>query len=372
MTTTSLPSPSAGALASSKRIASLDGIRGLSIWTVLIAHAWDHFASKWHSFALVRQVTSPLASFGVNIFFIISGFLITYLLLKEEQNTGSIRLGRFYQRRAMRILPAFLLYTAVILGFGHASVPQITYAFTFTTSYFFQEAYKPLQQLWTLSVEEQFYLLWPLCMLLGSRFARRACWSVFLLAPALRLILLHTHRYALIHGAPAQADMIAAGCLLAFYHSRVREAVRVHLLSTPRFLLAALLTSAFTLACYRFGVVSCLGFASLAIAVVVAAAIERQDAILNRGPLVWCGLLSYSLYLWQQPLLVLHGPFDKPYVRLPLVFLAGWLSYRFVEQPVLAWFSQPSTPVRASIPMDEPLFSEAHATRLVEPASPPS
>jgi peptidoglycan/LPS O-acetylase OafA/YrhL len=75
------------------------------------------------------------------------------------------------------------------------------------------------------------------------------------------------------------------------------------------------------------------------VAVVIAAAMERSDRLLNAGPLAWSGLLSYSLYLWQQPLLVMGGPLDYVSVRLPILFAAAWISYRLVEQPALRLFA---------------------------------
>lgn len=98
-----------------------------------------------------------LSYFGVTVFFVLSGFLITMLLLREYTRTSQIDLGGFYRRRAVRILPASLFYVTIILLLGHPSVIQSVFALTFTTSYFFRHAYLPLQHLWSLSVEEQFY-----------------------------------------------------------------------------------------------------------------------------------------------------------------------------------------------------------------------
>jgi peptidoglycan/LPS O-acetylase OafA/YrhL len=78
----------------------------------------------------------------------------------------------------------------------------------------------------------------------------------------------------------------------------------------------------------------------LFVAVVIGAAIERSDAFLNKGPLVWSGLLSYSLYLWQQPFLTMNGPLNYFAVRLGLTFAAAYCSYRWVEQPVIHFFAE--------------------------------
>jgi peptidoglycan/LPS O-acetylase OafA/YrhL len=328
-----------------QRIPSLDGLRGLSICAVLLAHISGHFASISLQNRFVHVSLELLAYLGVTVFFVISGFLITLLLLKEQEKSGRIGLTRFYQRRAVRILPAFFLYTSVVLIVGHASFQQQLYTFTFTTSYFFEQAYRPLQQLWSLSVEEQFYLLWPLLLLLGKTTARRCCLATFLICPILRLVLKSAGYHQFGHMAPAILDSIAAGCLLAMYRSEIRTFARKYLLSTRAFFALGGGTILFAEAVYRASFVLLWGIVPCLIALVIAAAIERNDKALNHGPLAWSGLLSYSLYLWQQPFLVLDGPLNYLAIRLPLAFVAAYLSYRFVEQPIIRLFTQPARPV---------------------------
>ena len=328
-----------------ERIPSLDGLRGLSIWAVLLAHIAGH--STWFPVQsrFVHVSLELLAYFGVTVFFVISGFLITLLLLKEQEKSSKISWARFYQRRAVRILPAFLLYTSVVLIVGHANFQQQLYAFTFTTSYFFEQAYRPLQQLWSLSVEEQFYLLWPLLLLSGKVAARRSCWATFLLCPILRLFLKRAGYYQFGHLAPAILDSIAAGCLLAMYRDELRAFARKYLVFTRTFLILGGGTVLFAEAVYRASFVLLWGIVPCLIALVIAVAIERNDKVLNQGPLAWSGLLSYSLYLWQQPFLVLDGPLNYLGIRLPLAFAAAYLSYKFVEQPFIRLFAQSVRPV---------------------------
>jgi len=328
-----------------QRIPSLDGLRGLSIWAVLLAHISGHFTGIPLQNRFVHMSLELLAYFGVTVFFVISGFLITLLLLKEQDKSSKISLARFYQRRAVRILPAFLLYTSVVLIVGHADFQQLLYAFTFSTSYFFEQAYRPLQQLWSLSVEEQFYLLWPLLLLLGKVTARRCCWATFLLCPILRLLLKRAGYYQFGHMAPAILDSIAAGCLIAMYRVELCAFARKYLASTRAFLALSGGTILFAEVVYRASFVLLWGIVPCLIALVIAAAIERNDKVLNHGPLAWSGLLSYSLYLWQQPFLVLDGPLNYLAIRLPLAFAAAYLSYRFVEQPVIRLFTQLARPI---------------------------
>jgi peptidoglycan/LPS O-acetylase OafA/YrhL len=317
------------------RIPSLDGLRGISIWAVILAHASNHFQAAVLRAHLFQGGVWVLAYFGVTVFFVISGFLITTLLVKEYDRTSRIDLRHFYSRRAVRILPASLVYIGVVLALGSATWPQSAYALTFTTSYFFKQAYAPLQQLWSLSVEEQFYLLWPLIFLLGVRSAKRCGWIVMVLCPMLRLFLKHRGYGEIEHLAPAIADSIGAGCLLALYYDKVKAFVLRYFVSSFGFALLCLTSLAASEVVFRFNLWELWGLVPGMIALIIAAAIERRDMVLNSGPLVWSGLLSYSLYLWQQPFLTLKGPLHFLSVRLLATFAAAYLSYRVIEQPAL-------------------------------------
>jgi peptidoglycan/LPS O-acetylase OafA/YrhL len=325
-----------------QRIPSLDGLRGVSIWAVILAHAFSHFQRNPPNehllrlgLHLLRSGLWELAYFGVTVFFVISGFLITSLLVREYTRSSRIDLKHFYHRRAIRILPASLLYIGVILALGTATRAQSVYALTFTTSYFFEQAYKPLQQLWSLSVEEQFYLLWPLVFLLGVRSAKRCGWAVMFLCPVLRVFLRRYGYPEIQHLAPAIADSIAAGCLLALYYDQVRAFVSHYLVSNRSFLLLCVASLATSELVFRYNLVELWGIVPCIIALVISAAIERRDRVLNSGFLLWSGLLSYSLYLWQQPFLVLYGPLNRFSVRMVALIVSAYVSYRFVEQPAL-------------------------------------
>jgi peptidoglycan/LPS O-acetylase OafA/YrhL len=320
------------------RVASLDGLRGVSIWAVILAHASSHFSQTLLHEHLFHTILAQLSYFGVTVFFVISGFLITMLLRKEYLRSYRVDLRRFYRRRAVRILPAGLLYIGVVIALGSATRLQAVYALTFTTSYFFAHAYIPLQQLWSLSVEEQFYLVWPLVFILGVQAAKRTGWTVMFLCPILRLFLDHWGYSQTEHLAPAIADSVAAGCLLSLYREEVRAFVARYFVSGVGFFLLCATSLVTSEIVFRWKLVVLWGLVPCMIALIISAAIERRDRILNRGPLVWSGLLSYSLYLWQQPFLVLGGPLNLLSVRLGAIFLAAYLSYRFVEQPALKLF----------------------------------
>ena len=325
-----------------RRIPSLDGLRGISIWAVIIAHSADHFLfSTIHSHH-IRTVLSNCANLGVTIFFVISGFLITSILLAEQKRTSQINIKRFYKKRAIRIIPAFALYTGTILLLCDVSPRQILYALTFTTSFFFWQAYKPLQHLWSLSVEEQFYLAWPLIFARGLGDAKRWCWLVLIACPILRAIFAYQGLVYLDHAAVL--DSIAAGCLLAFYREQIQRKITKVTRSGTVFATFCLMMPVLSLvidkiASFSWILVPLTTLVPLFVAIVIGAAIERKDTFLNKGPLVWSGLLSYSLYLWQQPFMVMNGFLNFFVVRLVLTFAAAYCSYRWVEQPIIHWFA---------------------------------
>jgi peptidoglycan/LPS O-acetylase OafA/YrhL len=340
-----------------RRIPSLDGLRGISIWAVILAHSADHFLfSRIHSHHL-RTVLSNSANLGVTIFFVISGFLITSLLLAERTRTSRIDIKRFYKKRVIRIIPAFVLFTGTILLLCKVSPQQIVYALTFTTSFFFWQAYQPLQHLWSLSVEEQFYLAWPLIFARGSGDAKRWCWLVLVACPVIRAIFVHQGLTNLDHAAVL--DSIAAGCLLAFYRQQIQRAISRVTGSGILFAALCLMMPVLSLVMnkvesFSWMLVPLTTIVPLFVAVVIGAAIQRKDAFLNKGPLVWSGLMSYSLYLWQQPFLVMNGPLNYFVVRLGLTFAAAYCSYRWVEQPIIHFFAERDKRVaRLSLPIEE-------------------
>ena len=335
---------------SAQRIPSLDGLRGISIWTVMLAHASTHFAGTPLHIRRVHVLLAIMAYFGVTTFFVISGFLITKLLLREHMRTSRVDLGRFYLRRAVRIFPAALFYILIVLLMAKVTAGQAAYALTFTTTYFFDYAAKPLQQLWSLSVEEQFYLLWPLAFCFGVRNAKRYCWVIMFASPIIRILLKHHGYTQYSHLAPAIGDSLAAGCLLAFYEKQVAAFVKDHFRSTAVFLTLCLVTLSAGCLIYWRDAVLLWGVPPCLLALVISVAIEREDRLLNNGLLVWTGLLSYSLYLWQQPFLVFDGPLNYFSVRILMTFLMAYLSYRFIEQPVLNLYARRRSETHAAGP----------------------
>ena len=215
----------------SNRISSLDGLRAFSILLVLFAHS--EITAGFPAF-VAQNLNFEFGTLGVRVFFVISGFLITTLLVREEQARGRISLSAFYKRRFLRILPAYYFYIfalfIVTLFAPVFSCPVSTYlsAATFTTFLWgywgsptgFDLSW-PLVHTWSLSVEEQFYLLWPtLLILIPPGLGRRRFAVIFIIGFSLlmRMLFLHFGVYPKIlfeHIFLTQADSLMFGCLLA-------------------------------------------------------------------------------------------------------------------------------------------------------------
>lgn len=314
---------------SSRRWLGLDGLRGVAVVAVVLFHAG----------------LAPGGFMGVDVFFVLSGFLITGLLRREFAKTGTIRLARFTARRLMRLYPALLVVCLFVLAVALATrtaVPEVTHdvvrALTYTSNLV------PLQtglldHTWTLSIEEQFYLVWPLLLLVALRFGTAWAWlpTLGLLAVILGSDLLQgqsgaLHTYVRAMGLPL-------GCALAFATPWIMRALR------PAALVAApLLLLAFFVPLPPFLTTGWpISVGALLTVPVVAALVSTRIAPLERGPLHWLGLRSYSLYLWHLPLmsLALHQAPDAIPVWARIVggvtasLMAAELSYRFVEQPFL-------------------------------------
>jgi peptidoglycan/LPS O-acetylase OafA/YrhL len=332
-------------------IPALDGLRALSIGLVLLAHA----SLTWHGASGSSGSLVRLGGIGVDLFFVISGFLITLLLLRERRRTGTISLRAFYVRRAWRILPAYLLFLASLLALSMAGLVKLTErdwagALTYTVN-FLPAASWPVGHLWSLSVEEHFYLVWPLLLIaLGPGWAGGLAAGYVVIAPFVRLVISAADlaNLDIDYCTPARIDTIAVGCLLAFvaeHRGAQRFMTRLgHRGAALMFvvLLAGLVVSntiligSGTYAITIRRTVDALCFAGL-----VCAGISHTDGLLarllNATPLVWIGRLSYGLYLWQQPLLNPHGEHWACQWPVNVALAVGFavVSFALVERPAL-------------------------------------
>ena len=331
------------------RLQSLDGLRAISIVLVVLGHAgFTRNGGSLRALAFFGDV----AHLGVVVFFVISGFLITSLLMSEREKVGRISLPLFYARRALRIFPASLAYLGVIAGLAIAGRIalhpwDLVHAFTYTVNYATNRSWY-VGHLWSLSVEEQFYLLWPFAFAATSR--RHGLWiavSMIMLGPFARLgerVLLVGTPYRGLEMFPMVADSLAAGCTLALLRGWLEAKTWYTRLFRPLPSVALLVTVLVLNRFMGYTVVSVIGQAlvNVALAILVHRSVccwrDGLGRLLNLKPVVFVGTLSYSLYLWQQVFLdrgsvSWHAAFPQ---NLVLAALAALLSYAGLEQPLMA------------------------------------
>ncbi len=338
------------ATTSAGKIPSLDGLRGIAIMLVLIGHL--HATPNFPELGL-EHLLGDYGLLGVRVFFVISGYLITTLLLRELAQHGNISLRAFYARRALRILPASLafllaLVAADLLGWIDLAAVDFLAAFTWTVNYLPVPAWE-IGHLWSLSVEEQFYLVWPLAIArLGVRRATLLALGFFLIAPLLRVamrVFIDDTAVEDLPVFPAVADGLAIGCLFAIWRDRLREMAWYRAAAEPVWLLIQVPTI-FVIhhLSQSWAVFDLFGYPLLLVLIaMIVEASTRWDPqrlavrILNFKPLVWVGLLSYSLYLWQQPFLHhrLHATHTTFPLNLLLTLAFAMLSYYLLERPLL-------------------------------------
>jgi peptidoglycan/LPS O-acetylase OafA/YrhL len=331
---------------------SLDGLRAVAIAAVVLYHATDY------TFPATGQL-------GVDLFFVLSGFLITTLLLDEQRTAGFVRLGSFYRRRALRLLPAALVLIAVFLAVAVAvadpreaalgAAAGLGYVMNFALAAGHADALPPgLAHLWSLSAEEQFYLVWPLVLL--GLFRGRV--GVAAWACATGIVLLQLRAFDLLasgastvrveFGVDTRSVSILVGCLLAL--------VFVGRATVPRIpqrlaLVAPVLFVALVVIDWKRSVFAGpLLITALCSAVLVVQSLDRTSPVtqvLSISPMVFLGRISYGLYLWHLPILAAFGVMGAglTLMAIPAVavaILAATASYYLVERPFLRRRSRPT------------------------------
>ncbi|NUO54931.1 MAG: acyltransferase [Polyangiaceae bacterium] len=289
----------------------LDGLRGLSIALVLYAHA-----TKTAPLTAFKTDLIDLGNLGVRLFFILSGFLFTTMLVEEREKTGTIGLPIFYLRRFLRLMPAFFTFLLVVglvaaLGFVTLEDNDLLCALTFTTNYHPDRAWG-LGHLWTFAVAEQFYLVWPATILLfGRRGARSAALGAILLAPVFRTLIYvyaPSLRATIGESFETVVDAIAMGALVALLDRKQGVLGRVLSHGMTPIAAVAIGCAAQTLQpwislSYTIGET----VTNAALATVVAASMTAPRTafgrLLDSRPMSYLGTISFSLYLAQQPFL---------------------------------------------------------------------
>ena len=357
------------------RLPGLDALRAFSIVWVVIFHLENCFATI---------PTGPVADWirkginGVTIFFVISGFLITTLLLDEEERRGRISLCAFYRRRAFRILPAACVYlgvaSAVARFTGMAWYPPEWLGSAFFFRNLVTGNWSGLtSHFWSLSVEEQFYLVWPVAVVLSHR--RHRAWATVALclaAPVWRHVVTK-----LAHGGPINIgrldliyDALLIGAALALLQ---RNQGFKSLLDRPFLAPVVLVVAAggfgyLTLNPLPFGMVGVVAKPTVhlaCIAAVIKVLVEGRCLPIQIAcawaPVVWLGKISYSLYLW-------HMIFLVPVVftgwhlgwRLACILACASASYYWIERPMLR--------LRTSLASSKPRDPNSQKPSTSEPA----
>ena len=374
------------------RVPGLDGLRGLAIALVLLAH-------------VVGVEGAGLV--GVLVFFVLSGYLITWLLLEEHERAGGIALRAFYWRRAARLVPGLVLFlvlfvlvavTAPVGVSGADALRGVVFGLTYVTDFAlgFQAGYVPeLAHLWSLAVEEQFYLLWPLSLLLlvskwewGQR--QKLLLAAIGGAGAVRIVTLAVAPSSglFVYALPTTwVDALLVGALCAVGRrsgSPVWRRVNALVKRSEILVLALVVVTAFALipGSYRWVGTYLVGIPLMAAAVgalVLGVADGRTPpalAVLASGPARYLGAISYSLYLYNSTcIMLLQRAYGEGLVArllgLLLAVLLASASYRLVERPARALLSRrvvrSGRPSTTGGPTPGPVAVRGSAVQAVRP-----
>jgi peptidoglycan/LPS O-acetylase OafA/YrhL len=354
----------------------IDAMRALAVLAVFGYHA----GLGW----------MPGGFLGVDVFFVISGFLITSLLLGEFRSTDHIELGRFWLRRARRLLPAVGVLIAVAMIVSAIAEPDkidqirgdalaslfyfANWHFIFAHTSYFEQFGRPslFTHLWSLSVEEQFYLFWPLVFAIGMKLFGRGRLLVGVLAGAAGSVVLAWILFdpghdasRIYYGTDTHAVGLLAGVALALVWSPTELRLPSHksgplvgpildalgVIALGYLILSFLHVHDYDLALWHGGY----AWVAIATALLLAALAHpaaRLGGIIGRPALLWLGLRSYSFYLWHWPVLVMTRPgidIDLPRgilipLQLLLCLVLADLSYRFIELPFSGKAKLPKMP----------------------------
>lgn len=308
----------------------IDGYRGIAVSCVVCAHSLAyHFRSTGPIAIRIERLADPFAEMGVQLFFVISGYIITTLLVREEQKAGRISIPAFYVRRFFRILPPLFVYYAALAILRFAGTIEfdtgtIRNSALFTCNTGFTDCEWWVAHTWSLAVEEQFYLAWPL-LLAFLPAGRRVPFLLLVLTGLLFAFLIMPYQW---HSNWISFSCIASGALYSL-SARLRDIIKRgsnYLLWIGAGLLFALGPV--------FLVKPLLVLTPLLILFILFAARELPllRRVLESGPLQAVGLCSYSLYLWQQVFLAQPQAYHHqlPLAALPVVVA---LSFFLIERP---------------------------------------
>lgn len=356
------------------RILGFDGLRAISVFLVIMSHAvlWDRIG-----LTDTRILAVLSADNGVKIFFMLSGFLITLLLIKESSTTGRVNILDFFVRRFLRIFPLYYLSIGLLMivdRVGAANIQQCTFghALTYTINFAPKECrFQSTSHFWSLAVEEHFYLAWPIIFALNRRLA-------FMTATAVTIggILLEPYMIEAFPNAPVTRWTFPAivpitmGCICAYIAANKTASYYLRNVAAKTILAAVailgILSPAFSSKAEPLWLA--------AIACLILLVFFHQGSLLVRAlnikPLVVIGTMSYGLYVWQG-IFTGNGPYRLSSQSFPpsietglvLTLIAAPLSYYFFEKPLLrlkkrfSWHSKTVDKHETTSPASTPQIS---------------
>jgi peptidoglycan/LPS O-acetylase OafA/YrhL len=356
--------PSAG-LAVREYQPALDGLRALAITAVVVFHSSNLL---------------PGGSRGVDLFFVLSGFLITSLLMQETAKNGAIDLRAFYARRAIRLWPAFLLVLAATASSAYwsqnprdtlrAVAISATYLMNWNSAFEFRPE-ATLGHTWSLAMEEQFYLVWP--FLLAFVLPRRPLACTFglivaVLALRVAVVLGGGSVSRIYNGFDTHSDGLLIGAALAMTSAKHPQVIR-RLSEVAPFIAPAAIFLLVVPGQTKFAQSIDLTFTAIVAASLLVLGMTSRIAtrILSLGPLRYTGKISYGWYLWHFPVLQIgaHHLKGGPFLALGLglaSYAIAALSYQFVEKPALrlkARFAPPKNNATECLPCRRPVLAAA-------------
>lgn len=338
---------------------ALDGVRALAIIPVLLFHS--AFAQEFQG-----------GRVGVDLFFVLSGFLITNMLLEEQARAGRIDIRTFYIRRALRLGPAMLavlafVWGAALAGGGLGTTPAVMGRFTllvlsytnnWASAFHSSVVPAPLGHFWSLALEEQFYLFWP-WLLVGAARARLSLRTILITLLVLvaavalwRSVLWHlTHDpFRVVFGTDTRAGgLLFGGALAVARHMgwRITNTFAAFLVGAGLLIYCYVIPRQYDTS--GLLVLGGLQPVELAAGMLIVGLTASESApfrwLLASPPALWIGRRSYAIYLWHLPLIVLvravvDAPLAATIVSFAATFLFAELSFRYLEQPVLRLRSQ--------------------------------
>jgi peptidoglycan/LPS O-acetylase OafA/YrhL len=303
---------------------------------------------------------------GVDVFFVLSGFLITTLLLREYERQKHIALGRFYARRALRLLPAVFAVCAFVLihgpqlpgavnvrGLHNGVIGTVFYFSNWQAAFNLLPLYTLTEHTWSLAIEEQFYLFWPpiLALLLWRRFGERkllTVLAVLALGSAIWRGVLWSggaSQFRVYYGSDVRADALLIGCALAVlrYYGRLPSRISRAALPAGATLVAFVVLVRLSDGWLYYGGLT---LAALATAFLIAALVVAPDSaagrLLSLSALRGLGRISYGLYLWHWPVFLILNPGElglawlpAQVVRISVSIAVAIASYFLIERPFL-------------------------------------